>query len=107
MRYHKGGMKRYDRFADFYPVYLKMHSHPTNRRLHLLGNGLAIGALVFAIVTRNPWALLAMPVLATGLALIGHRWFQGNRPGVFNYPLWGMFGNWVMTKDVLLGKLRW
>ena len=48
-----------------------------------------------------------MPVLATGLALIGHRLFQKNRPGVFSYPVWGTLGNWVMTKDVLLGKLRW
>ena len=100
-------MKRYDRFVDFYPVYLKMHSHPTNRRLHLLGNALGLGALAYAIVARNPWALLAMPVLATGLAVIGHVYFQRNKPGVRHYPVWGMIGNWIMTKDVLLGKLNW
>ena len=100
-------MKRYDRFADFYPVYLAMHSHPTNRRLHLLGNGLAVCAFFYAIVARNPWALLAMPALASGLAFIGHRFFQKNRPGVANYPVWGTLGNWVMTKDVLLGKIGW
>jgi hypothetical protein len=82
-------MKRYDRFADFYPVYL------------------AIGALAYAIAARNPWAVLAMPILATGLALIGHRFFQHAKPGVVHYPLWGMIGNWVMTKDVVLGKLKW
>jgi hypothetical protein len=100
-------MQRYDRFADFYPVYLKMHSHPTNRRLHLTGNALAIGALAYAIVARNPLALLAMPAFASGLAFIGHRFFQKNRPGVVHYPVWGTIGNWVMTKDVLLGKIRW
>jgi hypothetical protein len=100
-------MKRYDRFAEFYPVYLAMHSHPTCRRLHLLGNGLAVGALVYAIVTRNPWALLAMPVLQTALAYVGHRFFQKNRPGVLRYPVWGAIGNWVMTGDVLRGKLGW
>jgi hypothetical protein len=100
-------MKRYDRFADFYPVYLAMHSHPVCRRLHLLGNGLAVAALIYAIVTRNPWALLAMPVLQTGFAYVGHRFFQNNRPGVLRYPLWGSIGNWVMTGDVLRGKLRW
>jgi hypothetical protein len=100
-------MKRYDRFADFYPVYLAMHSHPTNRRLHLLGNALALGALAYAIATHNFWALLAMPALASGLAFIGHRFFQKNKPGVRHYPVWGTIGNWVMTKDVLLGKLRW
>jgi hypothetical protein len=100
-------MKRYDRFADFYPVYLAMHTHPTNRRLHLVGNGLAVGALVLAIVTRNPWLLLAMPAFASGLAFVGHRVFQKNKPGVVHYPVWGTLGSWAMTKDVLLGKLRW
>lgn len=100
-------MKRYDRFADFYPVYLAMHSHPTNRRLHLMGNGLAVAALVYAIVARNPWALLAMPVFANAFAWVGHIFFQRNRPGVAHYPIWGALGNWVMTRDVLLGKLRW
>jgi len=100
-------MKRYDRFADFYPVYLAMHSHPTNRRLHLLGNGLAVAALVFAIVARSPWAVLATPVLANAFAWVGHIFFQRNHAGVVHYPIWGAIGNWVMTRDVLLGKLRW
>jgi hypothetical protein len=100
-------MKRYDRFADFYPVYLAMHSHPANRRLHLLGNGLAVAALVYAIVTLNPWALLAIPAVATGFAFVGHRFFQKNRPAVIHYRVWAAVGNWVMTKDVLLGKIGW
>ena len=100
-------MKRYDRFADFYPVYLAMHSHPTNRRLHLLGNALALAALAYAIAARNPWALLAMPAFASGLAFVGHRFFQKNKPGVRHYPVWGTIGNWVMTKDILFGKIGW
>jgi len=100
-------MKRYDRFADFYPVYLAMHSHPTNRRLHMLGNALALGALACAVATRNPWALLAMPAFASGLAFVGHRFFQKNKPGVRHYPVWGTIGNWVMTKDILIGKIGW
>jgi hypothetical protein len=100
-------MKRYDRFVDFYEAYLKMHSHPTNRRLHLAGNALALGALTYAIAAGNPWALLAMPAFASGLAFIGHRFFQKNKPGVVHYPVWGTIGNWVMTKDVLLGRIRW
>ena len=48
-----------------------------------------------------------MPAFASGLAFIGHRFFQKNKPGVVHYPVWGTLGNWVMTKDVLLGKIRW
>ena len=98
-------MKRYARFADFYPVYLAMHSNPTCRRLHLVGNGLAVGALVYAIVTLNPWALLAMPAFASGLSYVGHRYFQRNRPGVFTYPLYGLLGSWVMTWQAVTGRI--
>ena len=60
-----------------------------------------------ATLFSNPWALLAMPAFASGLAFIGHRFFQKNKPGVVDYPVWGTIGNWVMTKDVLFGKLKW
>ena len=46
-------------------------------------------------------------VFGGGLAFVGHRVFQKNKPGVVHYPVWGTIGNWVMTKDVLLGKIRW
>jgi len=45
-------------------------------------------------------------VLGNGLAWIGHYRFQRNRPGVFAYPLYGFIGSWVMTWQVLTGKIR-
>ena len=98
-------MKRYDRFADFYPVYLAMHSHPTNRRLHLVGNGLAVGALVYAIVTRNPWALLAMPVFANAFAWAGHFFYERNTPATFRHPWLSFRGDWRMWWEMLTGKI--
>ena len=98
---------RYRRFADFYPDYLAMHSHPTCRRLHVLGNFLGAAALILAIVTRSPWALAASPVLANACAWLGHFRFQKNRPGVLSYPLFGALGSWMMTKDVLVGRIAW
>lgn len=98
--------KRFATFAAFYPVYLAMHENAVNRRLHVLGNGLALAALALAVVTRSWWALVAVPVLGNGLAWIGHYRFQRNRPGVFTYPLYGFIGSWVMTWQVLTGKIR-
>lgn len=98
--------KRFATFAAFYPVYLAMHENAVNRRLHVLGNGLALGALALAIVTRSWRALVAVPVLGNGLAWIGHYRFQRNRPGVFTYPVYGFIGSWVMTWQVLTGKIR-
>jgi hypothetical protein len=94
-------------FAAFYPVYLKMHSTAGCRRMHVVGNLLALGAAAFAAGAASPWPLLAMPVLASGCAAIGHFVFQRNQPGVFHYPVWGTIGAWVMTKDVLLKRTPW
>ncbi len=98
--------KRFKSFAEFYPVYLAMHDHPINRRLHVVGNLLALAALVFAVVARSWPILLAPPVLGNGFAWVGHYRFQRNRPGVFTYPFYGFLGSWVMTGEVLLGRLR-
>jgi hypothetical protein len=100
-------VKRFESFADFYPVYLRMHDHPTCRRLHVVGNVLGLAAVVAAAVAREPWVLVAAPVLVNGFAWVGHLFFQRNRPGVLHYPLYGALGNWVMTRDVLTGRLAW
>jgi hypothetical protein len=96
--------KRFASFSAFYPVYLAMHRHPTNRRLHVLGNLLGLGAIIAAIALRDWWGLAAAPAFASGLAAIGHRYFEKNRPGVRDYPVLGTLGSWRMTWDVLTGR---
>jgi hypothetical protein len=98
--------KKFTRFADFYPVYLAMHDNPVNRRLHLLGNLVSLAVVAAAAVTRSWWLLLAVPVVGNAPAWIGHYRYQRNRPGVFTYPIYGFIGSWAMTRDVLLGKIR-
>ena len=97
--------KKFDSFAAFYPVYLAMHDHPTNRRLHVLGNLLGLAAIGVAAGARCWWALAAAPVLANACDWIGHYRFQRNRPGVFGYPFYGMLGSWRMTWDALADRL--
>jgi hypothetical protein len=91
--------KRFDSFSAFYPVYLRMHDHPVNRRLHVAGNLLGLGAIALAIAERRCWILVLAPVVANAFAWVGHWYFQRNRPGVFHYPLYGMIGSWRMTWD--------
>lgn len=98
--------RRFESFSAFYPVYLAMHRHPTNRRLHIAGNVLGLGAIGLAAFTGSWWILAAAPLSASGLAQIGHRYFEKNRPGVYTYPLYGTLGSWRMTWDALTAPLR-
>ena len=97
--------KGFESFAAFYPVYLRMHDNRVNQRLHMLGNVLGLAAIGAAIGSETWWVVLAAPVLANTCDWIGHAVFQRNRPGVFNYPFYGMLGSWRMSWDIARGRL--
>ncbi|TRO35859.1 DUF962 domain-containing protein [Pseudomonas putida] len=93
-------------FAEFYPYYLGEHSNPTCRRLHFVGTSLVIALLAFTIGSGKWLLLLAVPVFGYGFAWVGHFFFEKNRPATFTYPLYSLAGDFVMFRDILLGKLR-
>jgi hypothetical protein len=62
--------------------------------------------LAVAIVTLNPWWLLAMPLVGYGFAWVGHFFFEKNRPATFQYPLWSLMGDWRMFWETVSGKRR-
>ena len=93
-------------FADFYPFYLSEHSNRTNRRLHFLGTSLGIAAILHSLSTLDFWWLLAGVVAGYGCAWVGHFFIERNRPATFTYPLYSFMGDWVMWKDMLIGKIR-
>ncbi|KZZ63224.1 DUF962 domain-containing protein, partial [Oleiphilus sp. HI0128] len=92
---------------EFYPYYLSEHSNATCRRLHFLGTALVILLLVTLISTQNWSLLIALPLVGYGFAWVGHFFFEKNRPATFTYPLWSLMGDFVMFKDMLLGKVSW
>ncbi|WP_455923827.1 Mpo1-like protein [Pseudomonas putida] len=92
-------------FSDFYPYYLAEHSNSTCRRLHFVGTSLVI-ALVAWIVASGSWMLLiALPVAGYSFAWIGHFFFEKNRPATFQHPLYSLMGDFVMYRDMLVGKV--
>lgn len=97
--------KQFDSFSDFYPYYLAEHSNSTCRRLHFVGTSLVI-ALVAWIIGSSSWMLLiALPVAGYSFAWIGHFFFEKNRPATFRHPLYSLFGDFVMYRDMLVGKV--
>ena len=69
------------------------------------GGGAERVVLAVAIVTRNPWWLLAMPLIGYGFAWVGHFGCEKNRPASFQRPLYSFMGDWVMYKDIWTGKV--
>ncbi|EKT4481536.1 DUF962 domain-containing protein [Pseudomonas putida] len=97
---------QYRSFAEFYPYYLGEHSNPTCRRLHFVGTSLVIALLAYTIGSGKWLLLLAVPLLGYGFAWVGHFFFEKNRPATFTYPLYSLAGDFVMFRDILLGKIR-
>lgn len=92
-------------FADFYRCYLSEHAHPANRRMHFIGSSGALVALIAALVLMNPWLIPAALAFGYGCAWFGHFRFEKNRPATFKHPVYSFLGDWVMFKDILLGRL--
>ncbi|MEL6870346.1 MAG: DUF962 domain-containing protein [Pseudomonadota bacterium] len=92
-------------FATFYPFYLAEHSDVNCRRLHFIGTTGVIGLFVLALIEANPLWLLLVPLMGYGFAWVGHFVFEKNRPATFKYPLYSLAADWVMYKDILLGKV--
>lgn len=98
--------RKFNSFAEFYPYYLSEHKNLTCRRLHFVGSSLILILLAYTLMIEQ-WSLLwLMPILGYGFAWVGHFFFEHNRPATFTYPLYSLLGDWVMYKDILLGKLK-
>ena len=98
--------KKYQTFAEFYPVYLSEHFNRVCRELHFTGSTLALICLAILLVTGNPWWLLAALLCGYGFAWVGHFGFEKNRPASFKRPLYSLMGDWAMYKDIWLGKVK-
>jgi hypothetical protein len=93
-------------FVEFYPFYLREHVNRTNRVLHFVGTTLVLLLLALSAWSGHwRWLLLA-PLCGYGFAWVGHFFFEKNRPATFTHPFYSFFGDWVMWKDLLTGKIR-
>lgn len=99
-------MSRFANFREFYSFYLGEHENLISRRLHFIGSVGVLGFLAAAIFTRNAWWLLGMPLCGYAFAWVGHFFFEHNKPATFKHPLYSLMGDWVMFKDILVGKIK-
>jgi hypothetical protein len=92
-------------FAEFYPYYLGEHANRTCRRLHFIGSSLALLCLVTGLVRGQPLYFVYALLCGYGFAWVGHFVFEKNRPASFKRPLYSFMGDWVMYKDIWVGRI--
>lgn len=92
-------------FEEFWPHYLKAHSDPKTRALHLGGTLAGLGGAALFLATGHPgWALAGL-VMAYGAAWASHAIFERNMPATFTHPLWSLRGDFRMLRLALAGRL--
>ena len=76
--------------------------NPVCRLLHFIGT---FGVLCIIIISFINIQILAFsPLFGYGFAWIGHLFFEKNKPATFSYPLYSFIGDWIMFKDILIGR---
>jgi hypothetical protein len=101
-----GESATYPSFRDFYPFYLSQHRDRRCRWLHFIGTTLGLAGLLHAFSTLNFWWLAAGIVAGYACAWAGHFFFEQNRPATFTHPLYSFMGDWVMWRDMLVGRVK-
>lgn len=94
-------------FGEFYPYYLSEHANVTCRRLHFVGTTLALLLVLAALITGRNALFAAALFCGYGFAWVGHYVFEHNRPATFKYPFYSLAGDFVMARDILIGRIRW
>jgi len=92
-------------FNEFWPHYLRYHAQEGTRLLHVLGTGIAVLALIAAIIAVNPLIALGGPALGYLLAWTGHFLVERNRPAMVSHPAWSFVCDVRMFRLWLTGQL--
>ena len=98
-------MSSVSNFNDFWPEYVRAHSQPGTRAIHLLGTLAGWVLLLIAILLQRWWILGAL-VLPYALAWISHFFVEHNRPASFQHPLWSWWADQRMVALMLAGKMN-
>ena len=91
---------------EYYQYYLMVHQHPTCRLLHFIGQCFTILSVV-GIINYGLWYLIPIvPFVIYPFAWSGHYFFEKNKPAAFSDPVKAKISDWIMFKDILLGKIK-
>ena len=96
---------KFESFEEFWPHYLRAHSAPETRAMHILGTTIGFLGVAASLLTGRTRYLAAGIVGSYGSAWIGHFAFEGNTPAAFDNPRWSLEADMRMYRLWLEGKL--
>tara|TARA_Y100001970_G_scaffold52902_1_gene66929 strand:- start:399 stop:692 length:294 start_codon:yes stop_codon:yes gene_type:complete len=91
---------------QYYEHYVTLHQNPKCRLLHFLGQIATILFLIFIIYKKFWLMFLIVPFIVYPFAWSGHYFFEKNKPAAFNNPIYAKISDWIMFKEILLGRLN-
>jgi len=101
-------------FQEYYEFYLTLHQNKWCRRLHVIGQLITILYVTFCVLSSQWLLLILAPFVVYPFAWSGHLFFEKNKPlaweGKKDYgwtTLKAKVCDWIMLKDILLGKIKW
>mgnify|MGYP001233983330 FL=1 len=97
---------QYNSFSQFYQFYLSQHENRYCKILHLLGTSSVLLIIFYSISNLNNKLLIYVPLFGYIPAWIGHFFFEKNKPATFKYPVYSLLADFVMYKDIILGKIK-
>ena len=97
---------KFTSFKDFYPYYLSEHKLRINKILHAIGSLIGLSFFIYILYIERYKLIPISFLFGYTFAWIGHFFFEKNKPATFKYPLYSFIGDWVMLKDIILGKIK-
>jgi hypothetical protein len=91
-------------FEEFWPYYVRQHSHPRTRILHATGSTLAV-VLFGAAFATNLWLLVLVPVIGYSFAWYAHFFVERNKPATFRHPFYSLAADYRMLFLMMAGRM--
>lgn len=92
-------------FAEFWPVYVRAHSKPVTRVVHLIGTIAGWMLLGAALVQRRWWLVVVAVVVPYAVAWLAHFFVEHNKPATFDHPLWSFWADQKMVFLTIIGRM--
>lgn len=96
---------RISSYQEFWPFYVREHSKPLTRLLHLIGTLTGLSLTVWFVATGRWYFFPVFFVVGYAFAWFAHFVIEKNRPATFKYPFWSFISDFKMISCMLTGRM--